>query len=167
VAYEACDSGLLSPELGAGIRRVKGVRRLGVRVGNWLTPAQCKLLPERSDIATLRGKRNHAILAMLIGCGRRRGELLSLAMDSIRVREEHWVIADLKGKEGHIRTVPVPQWVKAAVDGWSTAAGITKGVVPLDQQVRQRMGRRQDAEGAVGGRKGSCQPRGNPEARAA
>jgi hypothetical protein len=65
VAYEACDSGLLSPELGAGIRRVKGVRRLGVRVGNWLTPAQGKLLLERSDIATLRGKRNHAILAML------------------------------------------------------------------------------------------------------
>ena len=95
VAYEACDSGLLSPELGAGIRRVKGVRRLGVRMGNWLTPAQVKLLLERSDIATLRGKRNHAILAMLIGCGLRRGELLSLAMDSIQVREEHWVIADL------------------------------------------------------------------------
>ena len=129
VAYAACDSGLLSPELGAGIRRVKGVRRLGVRVGNWLTPAQGKLLLERSDIATLRGKRNHAILAMLIGCGLRRGELLSLAMDSIQVREEHWVIADLKGKAGHIRTVPVPQWVKAAVDVWSTAAGITKGTV--------------------------------------
>ena len=129
VAYEACDSGLLSPELGAGIRRVKGVRRLGVRVGNWLTPAQGKLLLERSDIATLRGKRNHAILAMLIGCGLRRGELLSLAMDSIQVREEHWVIADLKGKAGHVRTVPVPQWVKAAVDGWNTAAGITKGTV--------------------------------------
>ena len=66
---------------------------------------------------------------MLIGCGLRRGELLSLAMDSIQVREEHWVIADLKGKAGHIRTVPVPQWVKAAVDVWSTAAGITKGTV--------------------------------------
>jgi len=73
VAYEECDSGLLSPELGAGIRRVKGVRRLGVRVGNWLTPAQGKLLLERSDTATLRGKRNHAIVAMLIGCGLRRG----------------------------------------------------------------------------------------------
>jgi hypothetical protein len=50
LAYEACDSGLLSPELGlgAGIRRVKGVRRLGVRVGNWLTPAQGKLLLERA-----------------------------------------------------------------------------------------------------------------------
>ena len=129
VAYEACDSGLLSPELGAGIRRVKGVRRLGVRVGNWLTPAQGKLLLERSDTATLRGKRNHAILAMLLGCGLRRGELLSLAMASIQVRDDHWVIADLKGKAGHIRTVPVPQWVKAAVDVWSTAAGITKGTV--------------------------------------
>src|ERR1022692_2980595 len=36
---------------------------------------------------------------------------------------------DLKGKAGHIRTVPVPQWVKAAVDVWSTAAGITEGTV--------------------------------------
>jgi hypothetical protein len=32
VAFEAADSGLLSPELAAGIRRVKGVRRMGVRV---------------------------------------------------------------------------------------------------------------------------------------
>ncbi len=39
-------------------------------------PARGKLLPERSDTATLRGKRNHAILAMLIACGLRRGELL-------------------------------------------------------------------------------------------
>jgi hypothetical protein len=40
VAFEAADSGLLSPELAAGIRRVKGVRRIGVRVGNWLTAAR-------------------------------------------------------------------------------------------------------------------------------
>jgi hypothetical protein len=51
------------------------------------------------------------------------------------------VIADLKGKTGHIRTVLVPQWVKAAVDVWSTAAGITRRHgVPFHQQVRQRMG---------------------------
>ncbi len=40
VAYEAADVGLLSPELAAGIRRVKGVRHLGVRLGNWLTADQ-------------------------------------------------------------------------------------------------------------------------------
>ena len=44
MAYEAADVGLLSPELAAGIRRVKGVRRIGVRLGNWLTPEQGRRL---------------------------------------------------------------------------------------------------------------------------
>src|SRR3989441_3804211 len=54
VAYEAADSGLLSPELAAGIRRVKGVRRIGVRVGNWLTPEQGRRLLEHAQPVTLR-----------------------------------------------------------------------------------------------------------------
>ena len=37
LAYEASDAGLLSPDPAAGIRRVKGVRKHGVRIGNWLT----------------------------------------------------------------------------------------------------------------------------------
>ena len=56
----------------------------------------------------------------------RRGEL---PMDSIQVREEQRVIADLTGNAGHIRTVPIPQWVKAAVDVWRAAAGITEGTL--------------------------------------
>jgi integrase len=75
VAYEAADSGLLSPELAAGIRRVKGVRRIGVRLGNWLTAEQGKRLLAGADRDTLRGKRNRAILAILIGCGLRRSEV--------------------------------------------------------------------------------------------
>jgi hypothetical protein len=43
LAYEAADSGLLSPELAAGIRRVKGAKYLGVRLGNWLTAEQARL----------------------------------------------------------------------------------------------------------------------------
>jgi site-specific recombinase XerD len=107
IAFEAADSGLLSPELAAGIRRVKGVRCIGVRVGNWLTTEQAKRLLAASDRGSLRGKRNHAMIAMLIGRGLRRGELLPLHVDSIQLREEHWVIADLLGKAGHIRTVPI------------------------------------------------------------
>jgi len=129
IAYEAADSGLLSPELAAGIRRVKGVRRLGVRVGNWLTAEQSKRLLENDCADSLRGKRNSAMLAMLIGCGLRRAELLGLTMQSIQLREEHWVIADLVGKGGHIRTVPIPQWVKKLVDAWAEAAQITEGRV--------------------------------------
>ena len=75
VAFEAADSGLLSPELAAGIRRVKGVRRIGVRIGNWLTAEQGKYLLAQVDRNSLRGKRNYAMLATLIGCGLRRGEL--------------------------------------------------------------------------------------------
>jgi len=129
VAYEAADAGLLSPELAAGIRRVKGVRRLGVRLGNWLTPDQGRRLLDHAQLATPREARDHAMLAMLIGCGLRRSELLALTLESVQQREEHWVIADLLGKAGHIRTVPIPSWVKAAVDAWTTAAGISEGRV--------------------------------------
>jgi integrase len=69
------------------------------------------------------------MLAMLIGCGLRRGELLALRLESIQRREEHWVIADLVGKGGHVRTVPIPQWVKSTVDAWTMTAGITEGRV--------------------------------------
>src|SRR3954469_25693755 len=44
LAYEAADCGLLSSDLAAGIRRVKGVRNLGVRLGNWLTAGQAHAL---------------------------------------------------------------------------------------------------------------------------
>src|SRR3954453_10827042 len=69
VAYEAADAGLLSPELAAGIRRVKGVRRLGVRLGNWLTADEARRLWQAPDANTLKGKRDRAILAVLLGCG--------------------------------------------------------------------------------------------------
>ena len=84
---------------------------------------------DHAQLATPREARDHAMLAMLIGCGLRRGELLALTLESVQQREEHWVIADLVGKGGHVRTVPVPAWVKAAVDRWTTAAGITDGPV--------------------------------------
>jgi integrase len=129
IAYEAADAGLLSPELAAGIRRVKGVRRIGVRLGNWLTPEQGRRLLDSSVPSTIREVRDHAMVAMLIGCGLRRAELLSLRLDSIQKREEHWVIADLVGKARHIRTVPIPTWVKAAIDVWTAAAAISDGPV--------------------------------------
>lgn len=127
VAYEAADSGLLSPELAAGIRRVKGVRRIGVRLGNWLTAEQGRSLLLNAQGEDLRSKRNLAMLALLVGCGLRRGELLALTMRSVQLREEHWVITDLHGKAGHIRTVPIPVWVKEAIDGWTSLSGITDG----------------------------------------
>jgi integrase len=56
------------------------------------------------------------MVAMLISCGLRRADLLGLGLESIQQREAHWVIADLIGKGGHVRTVPIPAWLKTAVD---------------------------------------------------
>jgi site-specific recombinase XerD len=129
LAYEASDTGLLSPELAAGIRRVKGAKRLGIRIGNWLTAEQSTTLLSQHQPDDLRRKRDRAILALLIGCGLRRAELVGLETEDFQIREEHWVIADLIGKGKHIRTVPVPAWVKRAVDEWTIAAGIHGGMI--------------------------------------
>jgi site-specific recombinase XerC len=129
LAYEATDSGLLSPELAAGIRRVKGVKQLGHRAGNWLTPEQCSQILTSSGGDDLCTRRDHAILSTLIGCGLRRSELVALEVDHIKLRQGHWAIVDLVGKGGHVRTVPVPQWVKESLDRWTQAAGIVKGRV--------------------------------------
>jgi site-specific recombinase XerD len=135
LAYEAADCGLLSPELAAGIQRVKGVKLLGVRLGNWLTAEQGRSLLARVDTDELRGKRDHAMLATLLGCGLRRAELVKVKIEDLDQREEHWVIVNLVGKGGHVRTVPMPQWVKNAIDQWVTCAGIVSG--PIFRQVNK------------------------------
>ena len=86
LAYEAADSGLLSPELAAGIRRVKGAKRLGVRLGNWLTAEEARLLWQLPNTNGLKGKRDRAILAILLGCGLRRRELADLQLDHLQRR---------------------------------------------------------------------------------
>jgi site-specific recombinase XerD len=127
LAYEAADSGLLSPELAASIRRVRGPKKLGVRIGNWLTASQGKALLSGPAESSVRGKRDHAMLALLLGCGLRRSELVHLTCEHLQRREEHWVLVDLVSKGGHVRTVPVPEWVKASIDVWSVTSNIKTG----------------------------------------
>ena len=122
LAHEAADSGLLSPELAAGISRVKGVKQLGFRSGNWLSADQCSEVLNCAYSEGLRAKRDYAMLTALFGCGSRRSELVGLEVDHIQMRQGHWAVVDLIGKGGRIRTVPVPEWVKAALDIWTAFA---------------------------------------------
>jgi integrase len=127
LALEAADNGLLALDQAAAIARVKGLRRLGVRIGNWLSEKQAEQLINVPMPETLKGKRDRALLALLVGCGLRRGELARLEIRDIQQREGRWVIVDLPGKHGRVRSVPVPPWVKVAVDEWLAAAGFTSG----------------------------------------
>jgi len=127
LAYEAADCGLLSADLAAGIRRVKGVKKLGVRLGNWLTADQGHAFWQAPDRERTKGKRDRALLGLLLACGLHRHELAALSVGHLQQREGHWAIVDLRGKAGHVRTIPVPDWVHGLLDDWMKAAGIASG----------------------------------------
>jgi integrase len=129
LAVEAADNGLLAPELANGITRVKGVASKGVRLGNWLTAKQAQALLNAPDATTIKGLRDRAILAVLLGCGLRRSEVAALTFKHIQQRDGRWCIVDLVGKHGRVRTVPMPTWVKVATDAWTTPAGVGDGPV--------------------------------------
>ena len=101
LANEAADAGLLSPELAAGISRVKGVKQLGFRAGNWLSGEQCSEVLRCAFGTSMRAKRDYAMLATLLGCGLRRSELVGLEVDDVQMRQGHWAVVDLIGKGGH------------------------------------------------------------------
>jgi integrase len=124
---EARNNGLIGLEEAANLTDVPNIRQMGTRQGNWLNREQAKellLVPDRSK---LKGKRDYVILALLVGCALRRQELASLTIEDIQLREGRWVIIDLRGKGGRIRTVAVPIWVKQGIDAWIAAAKIEKG----------------------------------------
>jgi integrase len=128
LAREAAQYGAIDEERNSGIQNVEGAKQRGDRTGNWLTKEQAqKLVSSTSD--TLSGYRDRAAIALLVGCGLRRGEVASLTFEHIQQREGRWVIVDLRGKHGRVRSVPMPAWVKAAVDVWSAAAAISTGRV--------------------------------------
>ena len=106
---------------------MKGVKQLGFRSGNWLTLDQSTAVLTHACGDRVRAKRDYAMLAMLLGCGLRRSELVGLEIREIQTRQGHWAIVDLIGKGRRVRTVPIPQWAKLALDRWITAAGITDG----------------------------------------
>jgi site-specific recombinase XerD len=129
LALEASDNGVMAPELAAGVARAKGAKRGGVRMGHWLTVEQAEQLLALPDPRTLKGNRDAAVLAILLGAGLRRSELTSLDCEHVQEREGRWVIVDLAGKMGRIRSVPIPLWAHAAIARWQDSAGISRGAV--------------------------------------
>jgi integrase len=124
---EAKRNGILGAEQAAQMADIPNIRQQGTRLGNWLTREQAKELLTVPNRDTLKGRRDVAILALLVGCALRRAELAALKMEDIQQREGRWVIADLRGKGGRIRTVAIPMWVKLLMDTWTTAAGHSAG----------------------------------------
>jgi site-specific recombinase XerD len=129
LAAEASDNGALDIQLANGIKSIKGVRQEGTRTGKWLAKQQAQQLLDAPDIDTLKGLRDRAILALLLGCGLRRAEAANLTLDHIQQRDGRWVLVDLLGKRNKLRSVPMPAWTKAAIDEYAANAELNDGIV--------------------------------------
>jgi site-specific recombinase XerD len=92
-----------------------------------LSAEQGQALWQATNRERMKGKRDRALLAVLLACGLRRRELASLTFGHLHQREGHWAIVDLGGKAGHVRIIPVPDWVHDLLNEWTMAAGINRG----------------------------------------
>ena len=129
LAEEAAFMELLPSGVASDVRRVKGAKQLGVRTGNWLAREQAQQLLALPDRNTLQGKRDAALLSLLLGAGLRRDELAQLRMEDLQRREGRWCLVDIEGKGKRVRTVPIPAWTKDAVDAWLQAMPFPSGLV--------------------------------------
>jgi len=71
MATELADNGALPQDVAAAIAKVKGAKRKGVRIGNWLSASQAEDLLLLPDAGSLKGQRDRALLGVLVGVGRR------------------------------------------------------------------------------------------------
>ncbi len=94
-----------------------------------MTKEQAQTWLAAPDTRTLKGLRDRALLAVLIGCGLRRAEAANLSFEHVQQRDGRWVLVDLIGKRDKVRSVPMPNWTKAAIDSWSSRAGVASGLV--------------------------------------
>jgi len=124
---EARKNGMLGSEEAENLTGVKNIAQKGERRGNWLTKEQTRELLAVPDRSTLKGKRDYVILAMLVGCALRRQELASLDLGTMQQREGRWVMVDLVGKGGRLRTIAIPFWVRTGIEAWLADAEIKKG----------------------------------------
>jgi len=127
LANEAADNDLILDSQANGVSKVKGITIRGVRLGNWLDLDEAQRLINTPEKTRLKGLRDRAILALMIGAGLRRSEVAKLHFEQLQQREGRWVIPDLVGKGNRTRTVPVPAWAKGALDEWTKTANINEG----------------------------------------
>ena len=127
LAREAAHNGYLDAATAAGIDEVPNVRLSGNRAGNWLTQQQAQALIQAPEPDTVKGKRDRCALSLLVGCGLRRAEAAQLTFEHVGERDGRFCLVDIRGKRGRIRTVPLPGWVKIAIDRWKEAAQLSTG----------------------------------------
>ena len=129
IVSEAADNEILDHQTAIAIKNIKGARTEGRRIGNWLSREAAQMWLNAPDVSTIKGARDRALLAVLLGGGLRRAEAAALTFEHLQQREGRWVIVDLFGKRDKVRSVPAPAWMKAAIDDWSRKSNVAEGII--------------------------------------
>jgi site-specific recombinase XerD len=127
LAVVAAENGLISFATAAEIGQVPGARLSGNCQGTWLNRKQAEVLLHLPDTARAKGRRDQVLLALLLGCGLRRGELAELCVDQVQKLQGRWVIVKPVNAQKRERSIPMPVWVKTAIDRWLVRVGINEG----------------------------------------
>ena len=149
LATEAQRCGYVDSETAQAIVTVAGVSQKGRRLGRWLAWEEARTLLQAPNPHSIRGMRDRALLAVLVTCALRRGELSRMNCEHLAMRDGRWVFLDFKGKGNKTRSVAVPLWVKQAIDGWLDTAGIEKGPIFRRVSANGRVGEDALTERAV------------------
>lgn len=137
LASEAVENDLLDQASALGIDRIKPQKRLGRRVGKWLVTQDANRLLAAAKLETNKGMRDRVLLGLMLECGLRREEAAALTVDQVQRHpgSGRTILADVEGKGGRIRTVPVRDQCAHRIRQWIKAAKITEGPLlrPVDK----------------------------------
>lgn len=118
LATEARVRGLISRDDLDAITSISPGKQYRTRQGLWLTLEQVKQFLALPDRGAWWGRRDAAIIAVMVGCGLRRAEMAQLKWTNYQSRERRMCFVDFVGKGNKLRTVPVPLWAQPDVDKW-------------------------------------------------
>jgi integrase len=129
LAATAGEMSLISLGSAAMILRVRGQPSVGTRPRRSLSSAETETLINAPNVASIKGMRDRAVMGVLVGCGLRRRELVTLEIADIRERDGRCVLFIRNNGAARGRIVPVPVWAQAALFDWLRTANITSGRV--------------------------------------
>jgi site-specific recombinase XerD len=125
LAREARYAGVITQEAEQGIREIHSTPIRGQKMGVWLSKDEILELLAAPDQKTQQGRRDFVLLSLLVGCGLRRAEAVSITCDQVQPRDGVLCLCNLVGKGGKVRSVPIPRFAWEAIRLWIAEVGGT------------------------------------------
>ena len=123
----------------------------GIRAGRWLSKEEVEKVLNSIDRDTLQGKRDAALMALLIGAGLRRNEIVELKKGQVK---GNWngraMIVGLRGKGNSLDDVAVPSWAWLLIEDWARRAGLSDDDWLMAEVKNGKVVRRERGEGGAG-----------------